>query len=126
MTKKAARRLIIPKSLQFRPMAGPTGACDVTDGFMMQIAATIQSMGCGGQHQGWIIGCPALSVALIAGRFSMQTAHKVLAVTVLAIAFGALCGSTMSDTLLVDRVTPNAADSLVLDAAGCENEAQPN
>ncbi len=107
-------------------MAGATGACDVTDGFMMQIAAAIQSMGCGYQHQGRIIGRPALSVALIAGRFSMQTAHQVLAVAVLAITFGALCGSSMRDSLLVDRVTPNAADSLVLDAAGCENEAQPN
>ncbi len=107
-------------------MAGSAGACDVTDGFMMQIAAAIQSMGCGRQHQSRIIGRPALSVALIAGWFSLQTAHEVLAVAVLAVAFGALRRSSMSNPLLVDCMTPNAADSLVLDAAGCENEAQPN
>jgi hypothetical protein len=44
--------------------------------------------------------------------------------TVLAVSFGALCGGPVGDPLLVDGMTANATDSLVLDAAGCENEAQ--
>lgn len=46
--------------------------------------------------------------------------------TVLAVAFGPLRGRSVRNPLFVDGVTANAADSLVLNAAGCENEAQPN
>lgn len=107
-------------------MTGRTGARDVTDQFMMQVAAAIQSMRCGCQHQSRIISCPALSVTLITGRFAVQAAQKVLAMAVLTIAFRALRGRPMGDPLFIDGMTPNAADSLVLDAAGCENEAQPD
>jgi len=107
-------------------MALIAGGRDLVDRFVMQKTAAIQTMRRGRQDHGRVICHPALTVTLIAGGFALQTAHQICSMAVLAVAFCTLRGSSMGDSILIDGMTPDAADSLVLDAAGCENEAKPD
>lgn len=107
-------------------MTSIAGVGHLVDRFVMPIAFTIQGMGCGSQNQSGIIGDPALPVALIAGGFTVRAAQEIYAVTVLAVSFGPERGSPVRDPIFIDGMTANAADSLVLNAAGCENEAKPD
>jgi hypothetical protein len=65
-------------------------------------------------------------MALIAGGFTVNATQEILAVTVLAVSFRPERGRPVRDPIFIDGMTANAADSLVLNAAGCENEAKPD
>lgn len=107
-------------------MALIAGGRDLIDRAVMQKTAVIEIMSGGRQHQGRVISRPSLAMTLIAGWFAARATQQIGSMTWLAVAFRPLRGGSVRDPFLIDGMSANAADSLVLDAAGCENKAKPD
>ncbi len=107
-------------------MALAAGRGNLIERFVMQIAFPVQRMGGRRQNQLGLIGYPALAVALIAGRLTLRASQKIFTVAVLAVTLSTERRRSVGYPVLIDGMTAKAADSLVLNAAGCENEAQPD
>jgi hypothetical protein len=107
-------------------MALIAGGRDLIDRAVMQKTAAIEIMSRGCQNQGRVVSHPSLAVTLIAGWFAVRATQQMGSMTWLAVAFRTLRGGSVGDPSLIDAVSANAADSLVLYAAGCENKAKPD
>jgi hypothetical protein len=99
-------------------MTGSAGRCHLIQTIMMAISTQLQHMAGRRKNQIRIGHYPALTMALIAGGLSLTPTHQTDAMTVLAIAFGMLCGGSMGNTLLADGMTTQTPDCLVFKATG--------